>query len=135
MAKEKIVASSGTRKRAVERATLKPGTGIVRINSKALDTYKPHIAQLKIKEALILAEGLGTTVNISVKVHGGGVMGQAEAARMAIARGLILFSKDKKLKETYENYDRQLIVADVRQKETRKPNYSKARKARQKSYR
>ena len=135
MAKEKVINCSGSRKRAIARATVMKGNGEVRINSIPLNMHQPEIARMKIQEALILSDKIKDTVNISVKVHGGGIMGQAEAARLAIATGILQFSKDKNLKEIYDNYDRHLLVADTRRKETCKPNYSKARKKRQKSYR
>ena len=135
MAKEKIISSWGTRKRAIARATVKPGTGVVRINSKLLQLYQPALARMKIEEPLLLAEGLKDAVNISINVRGSGIMSQADAARMAIATGLVLFSKDKKLEDTYLEYDRHLLVADTRRAESSKPNNSKPRHKRQKSYR
>jgi small subunit ribosomal protein S9 len=60
---------------------------------------------------------------------------QAEAARLVIAKSLVEFTKDEKLRRKYLDYDRQMLVADVRRKETCKPNDSKARAKRQKSYR
>ena len=81
----------------------------------------------------MLAEDTANKVNIIVRVNGGGWQGQTEAARLAIARALVEFNK--KLKKPFLDYDRHLLIADVRFKETRKPNDSKARSARQKSYR
>ncbi len=138
MAKEKVskvVNSWGTRKRAIARATVKPGKGVVRINSIPLQLCQPKIARMKMEEPLLLAQGLRDSVNISVNVFGSGIMSQADAARMAIATGLVQFSKDKKLESTYLEYDRQLLVADTRRAETSKPNNSKPRHKRQKSYR
>jgi len=130
----KIIHCSGKRKRAVARATLKPGKGKVRVNNKMLDVVYPKIAQLKIQEPLILAGSIANGVDIDVNVKGGGFISQAEAARLAIARTLVKY--DKKLEKNFLNYDRQLLVADVRRKEPHKPNTSKgARSKRQKSYR
>jgi small subunit ribosomal protein S9 len=130
----KIIHCSGKRKSAVARATIKPGKGRVRVNNKMVDTIHPKIAKLKIKEPLILAGNVASTVDISVNVSGGGFISQAEAARLAIARSLVKY--DKKLEKNFLNYDRQLLVADVRRKEPHKPNTSKsARAKRQKSYR
>jgi len=75
-------------------------------------------------------------VDINVNVFGGGIASQAEASRLAIARALVEYTKSERLKEKFLKYDRHLLVADVRRKETRKPNsHSKARAKRQKSYR
>lgn len=131
----KVVHTSGKRKRAIARATLKQGKGKIKINKQLLETIEPSLARLKIREPLILAGELGKNVNIDVSVIGGGTMAQAEASRLAIARALVEFSKDAKLEKTFLDYDRQLLVADVRRKEVNKPNRSKARAKRQKSYR
>ncbi len=131
----KAVHTSGKRKRSIARATLKPGSGIVRLNKILIDNLQPKLARMKLREPLILAEELALNVDIDVNAHGGGFMSQAEAARLAIAKALVEYSKDSKLEKRFQDYDRQLLVADVRRKETRKPNDSKARAARQKSYR
>ncbi|MBI5390599.1 30S ribosomal protein S9 [Candidatus Woesearchaeota archaeon] len=130
-----VIQTSGKRKRAVARATLSSGNGIVKINKILLDNIRPEIARDKIKEPLLLAGDLVYGIDLDISTAGGGMIGQAEAARLAIARSLLLYSKSAELKQTFLEYDRSLLVADVRRKETRKPNDSKARAKRQKSYR
>ena len=132
---KKIVHCSGKRKKAIARATLKVGKGIVRINSKLLTAYEPNMARMKIMEPLLLAPDVANKVNINVNVFGGGWQSQAEASRLAIARAMVEFSDDKQLKQTFLDYDRHLLVADVRRNEPHKPNDSKPRAKRQKSYR
>lgn len=130
----KIINTSGKRKSAIARATLKPGKGKIRINNSFLDNYPNPILKLRIQEPLILAGDLVKTLDIDIKVAGGGINGQAEAIRLALGRALAQF--DKKLEKEFERYDRQLLVADVRRKESRKPGrHSKARAKTQKSYR
>lgn len=130
----KNIITTGKRKTAIARATLKPGTGKVVINNKALEAYEPAIARLKLKEPLLLAGSAAEKVDININVIGGGYMSQTEAARLAVAKALA--QKNEKLKEVFLNYDRQLMVADVRRKEVKKPNTrGKARAKRQKSYR
>jgi len=130
----KIIHCAGKRKSAIAKATLKPGTGKVRINNKMLDTVEPKIVRARIQEPLLLAEDIVSGIDINVRVTGGGYMAQSEAARLAIARALAKHSK--KLEKIFLNYDRHLLVADVRRKEPHKPNTSKsARAKRQKSYR
>lgn len=131
----KVVHTSGKRKEAIARATLKAGKGKVRINNLSLDTVEPKLARMKIREPLMLAGNVAKKVDISVRVYGGGQMSQAEAVRLAIARALVEHSKDDRLEKVFLDYDRQLLVADVRRKEVNKPNRSKARAKRQKSYR
>ena len=132
----KKIVSSGKRKRAIARAVIKPGKGIVKINNKLLDFYEPKLARLKLREPLLIAGDLVNKVDINVNVFGGGISSQADASRLAIAKGLVEFSKNDKLKEDFLNYDRNLLVADVRRKEPAKPNrHGQARAKRQKSYR
>lgn len=133
MAAKKIFHVSGSRKRAKARATLREGKGTIRINSKLLDNYQPQMARLKIMEPIILAGDIVKNLNIDVSVKGGGWQSQAEASRLAIARALV--SYDNKLKPDFLEYDRRLLVADVRRGESSKPNDSKPRAKRQKSYR
>ena len=132
MAKKQIQ-TIGKRKSALAKATLRAGKGIIRINQKLLDTVKPDMLKQRIMEPLLLSEDTWQKVDIDVVVSGGGIQGQTEASRLAIARALVEFNK--KLRKTFLDYDRHLVVADVRRREQRKPNDSRARSARQKSYR
>ena len=131
----KVVHTSGKRKTAIARATLRSGKGRVRINSKPVEFYKPELARLKIKEPIELAGKQANRVDINVNVEGGGVMGQAEASRTAIARGIVQWFDDEKLQKLFQNYDRALLVNDTRRKEPKHPMGRGARKKRQKSYR
>ncbi|MFH1683161.1 MAG: 30S ribosomal protein S9 [Candidatus Woesearchaeota archaeon] len=128
-----IIQVSGTRKRAVARAALKDGSGKVKINGKFLENYGNGVLRLRVQEPLVLVGDLASKVDLQISVAGGGANGQADAIRLAIARALVEY--DKKLKKTFEDYDRLLLVADVRRKEACKPGISKARAKRQKSYR
>jgi len=130
---KKAIQTQGSRKRAVARARIKSGKGKVTINNQLLDNYSNDMARLRISEPLVLAGDKIKNINISVNVNGGGINGQADAVRLAIARALV--QHDQKLKKTFTEYDRLLLVADVRRKEVCKPNDSKARAKRQKSYR
>ncbi len=130
---KKLIQTSGRRKRAIARAVLTPGKGIVRVNSRLLQTLTPQLVQDRIMEPLLLAGTSANEVDIMVDVHGGGWQGQTEAVRLAIGKALV--AHNKKLKKTFLDYDRHLLVADIRYKEQRKPNDSKARASRQKSYR
>jgi small subunit ribosomal protein S9 len=117
------------RKTAVARAYIKEGNGKVTINSIPLQIYEPFLARLRISEPLILAgEDYVSKVNIKVKVKGGGYMGKAEAARIAIAKGLVKYFDDDKLKLLYLQYDPYMLKSDPRRKEQRKSPTSKARK-------
>lgn len=127
----------GRRKTAKARATLKEdGEGEVRVNKKPLSRYA-EMEQLRMKEPLRIAGDLAEDVDIQVNVNGGGKMGQAEAARMAIARALVDYSDGDELEQAMLDYDRYLLVEDFRRTETRKPSQSSkgARHKTQKSYR
>ncbi|MBW3019008.1 30S ribosomal protein S9 [Candidatus Woesearchaeota archaeon] len=130
----KAIHEVGTRKTAVARATLRPGTGVVRLNGQTITSLPESMFTSKILEPVILAGEIPSKVDITVEVHGGGPNSQAEAARLAIAKTLSAY--DKSLQKVYSDYDRALLVADVRRKESAKPNrQGKARAKRQKSYR
>ena len=90
---------------------------------------------MKITEPLHLAGNKAKKVDVNIHVKGGGVMGQADASRTAIARGLVKFFDDKSLKELYLKHDRSLLVNDPRRKEPKHDLGRGARKKRQKSYR
>ncbi len=127
--------TSGKRKTAIARAVVKEGEGRVRINKIPIEFYVPEISRLKILEPLILSGDKYKKLDISVDVRGGGITGQAEAARTAIANGIVKFLNDNELKKTYLAYDRSLLVNDIRIKEPKHQGGRGARKKRQKSYR
>ena len=132
---KKVVNTSGKRKTAVARATVVKGSGKVRINRVPLEIYEPRLARLKIEEAILIAGKEAEKVDVAVSVTGGGIMGQADAIRTAVARGILEFSDGADLKDKYLAFDRTLLVNDTRVKESKKPLGRGARKKRQKSYR
>lgn len=140
--KSNVVQTAGKRKRAVARATLVPGHGIIRLNSITLSAVQPEFARLRIQEPLAIAGQLAAEVDIDVNMIGGGWAGQVEAARLAIGKALVRYAGQKSksagedLKKTFLEYDRHLLVADTRYKEPRKfGRHSRARAGRQTSYR
>ncbi len=135
MAKTNSVMTSGFRKTSVARATLVKGTGDIKINNQTVDEYNSNVlSQLKIKEPLVIS-GLESKYDVKISVFGGGINSQVDAIRQAIARALVEITGSDDLKKTFVEYDRSLLVADTRFKETKKPNNSNARAKRQKSYR
>ena len=133
--KRGVIVASGKRKTAIARAVLKPGKGRIRINKIPLEIHTPEVAKYKIMEPLLLADDSWKKVDINVNVGGGGFMGQAGAARMAIARGLVEWTRSSTLKKRYLNYDRSMLVGDPRRKEVKKFGGPGARRKKQKSYR
>jgi len=131
----KLINTSGKRKTAIARATFRPGKGVIRVNSLILDVFSNDLARMKICEPLQLIPTALEGVDVAIKVKGGGVMGQAEAARTALARGIVQWHNDPRMKDVYLTYDRSMLVNDSRQKEAKKPHGRGARKKFQKSYR
>ena len=133
---KKVLVLSGKRKTAIARATVRLGKGRVRINNVPLEIFEPKLARDKILEPLFLVdEKVWDEVDINVKVSGGGFMGQAEAARMAIAKGLLKWTKSTRLRTTLRDYDRTMIAGDPRRSEPKKFGGPGARARDQKSYR
>jgi small subunit ribosomal protein S9 len=124
--KKKFAFTVGKRKKAVARAKIEAGKGKIEINSIPLEIWGNETLRLWIKEPLILAGELGKKIDITVNVKGGGLAGQAEAVRQAIARGLVEFFRSKELREKFLAYDRNLLVYDFRRTEPHKPSRSRA---------
>ena len=136
MAATKVLTTSGKRKTATARATVRKGTGIIRINKVPLGIVQPELVRLKISEPLLIAGAeIAKALDIDVDIRGGGIMGQAEAARCAIARGIVNWTNDVALRDAYLAHDRNLLVNDVRVKESKKYGGTGARAKFQKSYR
>jgi small subunit ribosomal protein S9 len=95
----------------------------------------PELARARISEPLALAGERLSNVDIRVKVRGGGVMGQAEAARMAIARALVDWARTAELRKVFTSFDRTMLAGDPRRKEPKKFGGPGARRRKQKSYR
>ncbi len=130
-----IVLSTGKRKSAIARATVRKGQGLMRYNGIPLELVEPELVRQKIQEPLLMVGERAKGLNISVRTRGGGIVGQAAAARTAVARGLLGWLKDDALRETFKHYDRTLLVNDPRRKLPKRPGGRGARARRQKSYR
>jgi small subunit ribosomal protein S9 len=131
-----VTNTSGKKKTAIARATVSEGEGRVRINSQPVELVDPELAQLKMLEPFRIAPAdLREGVDVDVTVEGGGVMGQADATRTAIARGLVDHTSDAELRDAFMEFDRSLLVNDVRQSESKHWGGPGARARYQKSYR
>lgn len=127
---------SGKRKTAVAKLRAKAGSGKVSYNGL------PH-TELNLFHKLALSEPIRIHEQVlgeikhdfSITTRGGGIEGQIQAARLAIAKALIQISGSEVLKKAFISYDRNMVVPDSRRKEARKPGDSAARAKRQKSYR
>jgi|TARA_B100000242_G_scaffold62670_1_gene38173 small subunit ribosomal protein S9 len=139
---KKVVNTSGKRKTAVARATVKAGKGRVRVNSEPIEILQPALSRRKAMEPLIIADAMNrlSKVDINVLTHGGGIMGQTDAIRTALARGLVHYNGgaeglDEELRDEYLRFDRSLLVNDPRRKEPKHQLGRGARRKKQKSYR
>lgn len=138
-----------TRKTASAHVFITKGTGKVRINNVPVEMVQQETAREVILFPLEISGDVRNKVDISVRVKGGGFMGQASAAATAIARALIGFTKSRKeprehplsksareeIKQKINEFDKHLISGDARRKEPKKFGGPGARRRKQKSYR
>jgi small subunit ribosomal protein S9 len=118
------IQATGKRKRAVARVVLRSGDGNVSINDRALEEYFPRAYHRTLALQPLVAAGYDSSVDISVRVHGGGIGGQAGAVRHGIARALC--EVDPELRGELKR--RGMLTRDARMKERRKAGLKKARK-------
>ena len=132
---EKLLLFPGSRKTARATAAITSGKGRVRINGVPVELINPEAARERILTPLELAGELRDKVDIDVDVKGGGFMGQAEAAAIAISRALVGWFRSEELKRRIMAVDEHLIKGDPRQTEPKKFGGPGPRRRRQKSYR
>jgi small subunit ribosomal protein S9 len=131
-----VTNTSGKKKTAIARATVRDGTGKIRINAQPVELVEPELSRLKMLEPFrVVDRNIRDDIDIDVSVEGGGTVGQADAVRTAVARGLVEHSNDAELRDAYREFDRSLLVNDVRQRESKKWGGPGARARYQKSYR
>ena len=134
--KKKVVVVSGKRKTAVARAVVRSGAGRIRVNRTPIEILEPEIARAKIMEPLLQAgDEVWKQWDMAAQTAGGVYMGQAEAARMAVANALLKWTKSSHLRTVFTEYDRTMIAGDARSKESKKFGGPGARAKEQKSYR
>ena len=140
---KKQVQTFGRKKNATAVAYCTNGTGIIRVNGKALGLLEPESLRLKAYEPILLVGGLKfKELNIRVRVRGGGQASQVYAVRQSIAKALLAYyqkyhdeQSKRELKEVFLQYDKSLIVTDPRRCEPKKFGGKGARSRFQKSYR
>jgi len=117
---ENAVLTTGKRKRAVARARFEPGKGIIKVNMIPLNLIKNEMIRMKMEEPLMLLGDEWKNFNVNVNVSGGGITGQADAARQAIAKGFVKLLGSEKKKKMME-YDKFMLISDSRRTEPHKP--------------
>lgn len=133
----------GRKKTATAVAHCKRGQGLIKVNGKPLDVVEPAGLRYKIQEPiLLLGKSKFEGVDIRIRVRGGGRVAQVYAIRQALAKSLVAYyqkfvdeASKKEIKDTLAQYDRTLLVADPRRKESKKFGGPGARARYQKSYR
>ena len=145
----KIDLYPGQRKSCRAVATISKGNGKVRINNIPVEILEPEVVKELVLTPLALVGELRNKVDISVRVQGGGFMGQAFASAVAISRSLIGEGKGgrdpkdhplsknirEEIRKKITEFDRHLLAGDPRQTESKKFGGSGARRRKQKSYR
>jgi small subunit ribosomal protein S9 len=116
--------ATGKRKSSIARVTLLPGNGKIEINKRGLEEFFPRpLHQTMVKQPLVVS-GYEGNVDVRVRVHGGGISGQAGAVRHGVARALTEI--DAELRGDLKR--RGFLTRDARVKERRKAGLKKARK-------
>ena len=116
---------TGKRKTSVARVILRPGDGSTWINGRTLEEYFPRATHRTLALAPFAIAGAEGTYDLRVRVHGGGVSGQAGAVRHGIARALVEADPELRVPLKREGF----LTRDARQVERKKAGLHKARKA------
>ena len=117
-------AATGKRKSSVARVILRPGSGSIEVNKSKLEDYFPRSYLQSVAKQPLVQSGYEGSVDVRIRVHGGGVSGQAAAIRHGIARALC--DVDPALRPELKR--RGMLTRDARVKERRKAGLKKARK-------
>ncbi|MEM4367269.1 MAG: 30S ribosomal protein S9 [Candidatus Anstonellales archaeon] len=123
------------RKKARARVIIREGTGQYRINGRGINSISNKYIRDMLTEPLDLSGKDVSKLDILVNVSGGGIMGQVDAIRGAVARALVKYFNDPSLESHFFGLEKSYIVNDVRQVESKKYRRRKARAKYQKSYR
>jgi small subunit ribosomal protein S9 len=123
MATENSYYATGKRKNAIARTWLTLGTGVISVNDRPVDEYfRVGTARTVLKQPLVLTNNLDA-FDIKIKVHGGGISGQAGAVRHGITKALILFDPDLRPSLKRAGF----VKRDPREKERKKYGQKGAR--------
>jgi small subunit ribosomal protein S9 len=139
----------GQRKTSRATATISKGNGKVRINNIPAEVMEPEVAREVVLVPIRLIGEIRNRIDLSVKVHGGGFMGQAFASAVAISKALTGDGKGgrdpkdhplsrsirEEIRRKITEYDRHFLAGDPRQTESKKFGGPSARRRKQKSYR
>ncbi|HOP77797.1 MAG TPA: 30S ribosomal protein S9 [Thermogutta sp.] len=122
-----VVAVGRRKATAVARARVRPGTGIIAVNGRPMEEYFPNLLYQNVVLQPLIMSGRRESVDVVVRVAGGGISGQADAVKLAIARALV--KMDPELHKPFK--DAGLLTADARKKERKKYGLHGARRGTQ----
>lgn len=122
-----VVAVGRRKATAVARARVRPGTGIIAVNGRPMEEYFPNLLYQNVVLQPLIMSGRRESVDVVVRVAGGGISGQADAVKLAIARALV--KMDPELHKQFK--DAGLLTADARKKERKKYGLHGARRGTQ----
>ena len=131
------------KKTATAVAFAKQGRGLIKVNGQPIELVQPEILRLKAFEpVLIVGQEKFSSLDIRIRVKGGGITAQIYAVRAAIAKSIVAYhakyvdeESKNQLRKTLMQYDRSLLVSDPRRCEPKKYGGRSARARFQKSYR
>jgi small subunit ribosomal protein S9 len=116
---------TGKRKTSVARVILRPGSGDTWVNGKKLEEYFPRLVHRVLATSPLKTAGLEGQYDLRVRVHGGGISGQAGAVRHGVARALVEVNPELRVPLKRAGF----LTRDARQVERKKAGLHKARKA------
>jgi small subunit ribosomal protein S9 len=126
---EKVIDALGTgrRKTSVARVRIRAGSGKLTINDRELEDYFPIIQDRNAVVSALEHTGVRNSVDVKIRVHGGGSTGQAGACMQGIARALMRYDSDLDAKLREKSF----LTRDARMKERKKPGLHGARRGTQ----
>jgi len=98
----------------------KKGSGRIEFNNTLIENIGNSLISMRMREPIVLLGDRAKSYDVRINVKGGGIIGQVEAARQALARGFADIFGDE-VKKMYLEYDRNLLVYDSRRTEPHKP--------------
>jgi small subunit ribosomal protein S9 len=126
-----LTQTTGRRKQAVARVRFRPGTGVITVNTRTLETYFPSATHRMIVTEPLRLTSVADVYDVDATIDGGGVAGQAGALRLGIARALAELDPEQRTPLKRAGF----LTRDAREKESKKYGLKKARKAPQYSKR
>jgi small subunit ribosomal protein S9 len=124
LAADATIQATGKRKSAIARVVVRRGEGAFQVNNHPLDEYFPRQYLQTLARSPLVTTGYESSIDVAVRVHGGGIAGQAAAVRQGVAKALTEI--DSELRPELKR--RGLLTRDARKKERRKAGLKKARK-------